>query len=195
MDDNYRDVVLLIGNAGAGKSTTGMILTTDCTELEVYSARRGLSYLIKDVNGTKIGASIVSKTIFPDLMINPENNVAFYDCPGFRDTRRNTSIDLVNTLFLQRITRHAKSVKILIIVNYNAVTVGGSRGEFLNLLESTLNLVRTVERFSDSIGMVATKVYSDMTDEEIVNEIQNFLTYDVKGAYRFYRILQTTIQL
>ena len=180
LDPNYRDVVLLIGNSGAGKTTIGLIVTTDCTTLESYKSYG--KYIIRDVRkdgnvGGKIGTNtIVSKTIFPELMVHPKNDVAFYDCPGFRDTRkRNASIEFANTLFYKKITDHARSLKVMMIVNHASLTPMATRDDFLNLLQSTLTLLKSTDKFTNSVGLVATKIGDRDDEEDIIDGIKQFM--------------------
>ena len=180
-DDNYRDLVILIGNSGAGKTTLGLMLTAP-NQLEAYYDDKADKMLIRDTKSDRIGVeAIKSKTIFPDLMINPENDVAFYDCPGFRDTRRrNAAIEFANTIFLKKITDHARTIKVVMVVNHYSVRRGGSREDFLNLFQSTLGLLKSIEKLKHSIALIATKVEVVRSPKRTVGVVANFLD-ELKG--------------
>ena len=151
-------------------------MTGDLDDLEAYYDDEADKILIRDKND-RIGSDFVkSKTIFPELMINPENNMAFYDCPGFRDTRRrNASIEFVNTIFLKKITDHARTIKVVMVVNYFSVRKGGTRDDFLNLLTSTLGLLRPIKKFENSVALIATKVEVVRSPQRTVNVIASYL--------------------
>ncbi|CAG7831494.1 unnamed protein product, partial [Allacma fusca] len=81
LSPQYTDLVLVVGNTGAGKTTITKFLTTDNSKLVSYKS--GHRFLIKDTDGhISTDSTIVSKTIFPQLLIDSETSTAFYDLPG-----------------------------------------------------------------------------------------------------------------
>ncbi|CAG7827476.1 unnamed protein product, partial [Allacma fusca] len=79
LEDEHKDVVLIIGNSGAGKTTLAKFLTGE--ELEAYEADS--RFLIKDAEGDiRNDPTSAHKSFFPDLLTDNTTNTSYYDLPG-----------------------------------------------------------------------------------------------------------------
>ncbi|GIY00530.1 uncharacterized protein CEXT_769441 [Caerostris extrusa] len=155
LSDKYKDVVLVLGNTGSGKSTFTQWLAGDNTKLISKEINEG-EFIIEDNN--RIGDSTLkSKTIFPELVVDEKTSTAYYDCPGFSDTR-SSSNDIVTTYFIKKVLDHAESVKLVFVISYPSVRKGVDRQDFTNLLRHVSDLVKDIDKFKTSIALVATKV-------------------------------------
>lgn len=180
LDDKYRNVTLLVGKTGTGKSTLTLFLTGDLADLEAVKKD---GYFIKYKYEGIIGTSTtVSQTIYPALHID-DINLAYYDCPGYDDTR-NTSIEIAATYFVKRVVDHATALKIVLVANYDSVHVAGSRADFASLVDHLRRFIKNFDRYKDSIALVATKVENQPTiidgamalvpDDEMIRDIAGF---------------------
>lgn len=180
-DDNFRDVTMFIGNTGTGKSTLTLFVTKDLADLE--SMKKGayyIKYKYEDVIGN---STTVSQTIYPKLYID-KSNLAYYDCPGYDDTR-NMSLKIAATYFVKRVVDHAASLKFVLVTNYDSVHVAGSRSEFSSLITHLQQFMKNITNYKDSIALVATKVANEPTvidgqmtlvpDDEVIRSIADFL--------------------
>ncbi|CAG7732785.1 unnamed protein product [Allacma fusca] len=168
----HKDIILVLGNTGAGKTTITKFIA-EVNELEAYDA--GDRYLVRDKQQKiSVDSTMISKTIFPDLIIDKATNNAFYDLPGFGDTR-NASVEIANAWFMKKVAGTAKRVKLLLVVNYESLLTGGTRTAFKTALEHVTELVKNPAKFKSSIGLVATKVESVRPPDTIINGIGIFL--------------------
>lgn len=181
LDDKCKDLVLVLGNTGAGKSTFTQWIAGDNKNLTAREVTEGTGEFIIEDNNRISTSTIKSKTIFPELVIDTETKTAYYDCPGFNDTR-SASYDIAATYFTKKVTDFAKSVKILFIVNYSSVRTGVDRRDFTNLLRHINDFVKDIEKFQNSISIVVTKVDNTyvnkgkllVEDNTVVTTIANF---------------------
>lgn len=187
-DDVVRveDVILIMGNTGCGKTTVTQILAEDLTRLHAVLSDSGKLFIIDDDN--KIGGpSTVSKTLMPELVIQKVNDssdgggTAFYDCPGFDDTR-GADVDIAANFFMHRVLKKVKRLKILFLVNYSSVKMGNERVDFDLLASHVSRFLRSLRRYRDSFALVVTKTpsYSEsgdyLEDDEIISGIVEFLS-------------------
>lgn len=181
--DNYRDIVLVLGNTGTGKSTLTRFITKKLSDLLVVDSYGEfiITYPAEDVIAN---TTTISKTIYPTLVFD-ETKVPFYDCPGYDDTR-NSSIEIATTYFIKRVVDHAKSIKFVLTANYESVHVGGHRTDFIHLVEHFYKFVKNISHYNESITLVATKVENQpvllpngtriiRSDEEMTSNIAHFL--------------------
>lgn len=127
----------------------------------------------------KIGnVTFQSRTIYPDLIID-DNNVHYYDCPGFSDTRT-TSIEIATTYFTKKAINFADRLKIVFVVNFNSMLRGtSSRNDFAQFVQHATEFLKNVSHYKSAIMLVASKVpvYAGQVggDEKMINKVRGFL--------------------
>ncbi|GFY45512.1 uncharacterized protein TNIN_165371 [Trichonephila inaurata madagascariensis] len=168
LSDQHKSVILILGNTGSGKSTFTQWLAGDNSKLIAVETNKGTGeFIIKDNN--RIGNSTIkSKTVFPELVIDPDTNSAYYDCPGFSDT--NTANDIATTYFIKKVIDYADSVKLVFLASHPSVRKGVDRLDFMKLMKHATDLVKDVAKFRNSIALVATKV-----DNQYVRQDKSFV--------------------
>ncbi|GFY38906.1 uncharacterized protein TNIN_126211 [Trichonephila inaurata madagascariensis] len=168
----------------SGKSTFIQWIAGDNTKLIANEVKEGTGeYIIED--NDRIGDSTInSKTIFPELVVEKKTNSAYYDCPGFNDTR-STNYDIATTYFIKKILNHAERVKMILIINHPSVKKCIDRQDFMSLIKHVTDLVKDCNKFKNSIAVVATKVDNHyikressfvlVEDDKIIEGIADFL--------------------
>jgi hypothetical protein len=139
--------------------------------------KSGEHVIIQDTAGHSVigRATTVSHTMYPEPFVDKANDVVYYDCPGFQDSRQATpSIEIANAIFLKWVAEHAESLKVLVAVNHFSVRTAADRNDFLETLTHLTNLFN-VTAFRGGIGLVVTKVEHYEPDENVVDYIADFL--------------------
>lgn len=122
----------------------------------------------------KIGnETLTSHTLIPDLFTD-ELDVAYYDCPGFEDTRK-PKFELTIAFFLQKLMTYADSFKLVFVAPYWSVRTGSDRSHFEKMVHNALTLIKNTGNYSNAIGLVVTKVESPLTDEKVIEDVIQFL--------------------
>ncbi|XP_065208845.1 uncharacterized protein LOC135837482 isoform X2 [Planococcus citri] len=169
-----KDIVLVLGNTGAGKSVfTRTIAGYDTT---LKSIAENLYFTIEnpyDENGGK--SFVTSSTIFPDQVQDNNTGIVYYDFPGFQDTR-GMAHDITTTYFIKKIVDSAERVKLLLLVNYTSFTNAGTRDDFTTLLSHIIKFVGNVEKYQGGLALIATKVLlPSQSDDEIISFVAKFI--------------------
>ncbi|KAF8789166.1 hypothetical protein HNY73_007130 [Argiope bruennichi] len=157
LHDHFKKVVLILGDTGNGKSKFTQWITGDGTKLIAKETEEDTGeYIIEDINGTA-SSTITSETVYPQLLVDTETNVPYYDCPGFNDTR-DSSNDIATTYFIKKIVDFAESVKLIFVINYPSVRKGVDRHNFMKLVKHAADFIKNIEKFKNSIALIITKV-------------------------------------
>lgn len=175
--NKYESITLVLGNTGSGKSTLTQLIAGNDKELEAKEKGNDSGeFVIEDMNGRISNSTIVSKTIFPELIVDygNTNGEPFYDCPGFNDNR-DTAHDIASTYFIKRVIDSAKAVKLVITVSYPSVKSGVNRDDFVLLLKHMTTLVRDVEKFRKGIAFIATKVDNIYKNGKLVSDAKKIV--------------------
>lgn len=155
----YRDVVLVLGNTGSGKSTfTHYVAGNNDNLISVRVGQNSGEYIISDTNNKiSVNTTVISKTTFPDVVVDDDTKNVFVDCPGFNDSR-NEAYDIAAAYFIKKVFNSVRNVKIVLVASYPSLRKGVNRNDFLQLLEHTTILIKNIEKYVDGIALVATKV-------------------------------------
>jgi tetratricopeptide (TPR) repeat protein len=130
-----KNVLLFIGNTGAGKSTTANYLAGCKMENQMLegSIAKVMVVVPPEQGGTipevmPIGHTKVSKTFMPHIETPPGvDQMTYCDCPGFLDNR-GAEINIANAVNIRAAIKQAASVKVLILINYFTLLADRGRG-------------------------------------------------------------------
>lgn len=169
-----KDVVVVIGKSGAGKSTFVQFFANSTNTLKSYCL---FGQCWVDDDSSNIGGGIISKTFLPNMVVH-DDATPFFDMPGFDDSR-NESIEIANSFFVQEAIKPSEKVKI-IILTLDRYFESSNRVDFLDLLKYTSVFVKEPLKFTGSISLIVNRVpYAD-TYEDVLGRavfyIQNVMT-------------------
>ncbi|XP_055847846.1 uncharacterized protein LOC129913287 [Episyrphus balteatus] len=171
---NHEEVVLVMGNTGAGKTT----LVSALVGRKIRATReRGYPEYVDDEG--KIGRGTSSKTLVPEAMIDGRNNVTYIDTSGFRDNR-NIEYEISSIYFQNILMNRVKKVKFVFVISYDSLKNSGNKNDFDDLLERIGEFIKNVTKFHDGIALVATKVENTYEQSDdggffLVNDNQSVL--------------------
>ncbi|CAH1406501.1 unnamed protein product [Nezara viridula] len=177
-----KDIVLLLGNTGSGKSTLTHYISGNAHKLLSQEVEEGTGeYVIVDQQDKISSAStIVSQTIYPDLVEDATTNTIYYDCPGFSDTR-SAAHEIAATYFIKKVIDSASAVKMVFVVSHHSVTRGADRQDFILMLQHATDFIKQMDKFKNSIALVVTKIENRyignklVSDEKVINTIGHYL--------------------
>ena len=168
-----KDLVLVIGNTGSGKSTVINYLLGNKMKAEFHKGKKVIVGMSQDeINYPKIGLSNLSETLYPMVYEDLFNNLIYCDCPGFGENR-GVSEEICGEISIEIAIKLANSIKaILIIINANELDA--KRGECLSQLNHRLlKLFKNFDEIIQSIFFVFTKVDdNDITSEHLIQQIE-----------------------
>lgn len=171
--------MVLIGVTGSGKSTLAKYLTQDPNLSAVVG--KGRQCIFNDKDGTIGIQTQTSMTTVPNAISDNKTGQMLIDCPGFEDTRKNPANDIAAAFFIRKVFEKAQRIKIVLVENHFALSFGKSRDSFLRTLEHVAQLIPSGIPFIGSFGLIATKVDSTDTDEDIIYAIREFVNDTLVG--------------
>ena len=139
-DPNANEAVIVIGDTGVGKSTI-LAFLYGC---QLYVRYDGLKPTLDCPNNpiVKIGHEKFSETSIPSKLVI--DNLAFYDCPGFRDNK-GEEYEISNSFFVQRLLDIYPKVKIVLMIDESHI----SQARADKLPRLTKNLLKAFKTFED----------------------------------------------
>ncbi|XWN35694.1 MAG: sister chromatid cohesion protein PDS5 [Roseivirga sp.] len=171
-----QEAVIVLGNTGAGKSTLVNYLT-GCTMTLKSPRELGLKGLDKIVvvqprheggdieELTPIGHKKESKTFIPQIETAPDGTT-YCDCPGFLDNR-GPEINIANAVNVRAALAQARSVKVIVLINYHSLRADRGRGlaDLIKMVTDMFGDVEKVRQHAPSLLFGISQVPLDMEVE------------------------------
>ena len=165
-----KEAIIVIGNTGAGKSTMVNYFAGCMMELKSPEdlGFEGIDDFVvvkpAEEGGTfdeimPIGHTKESKTFMPQIETAPGQRLTYCDCPGFLDNR-GAEINIANAVNVKNAIIKAKSVKIIILINYHSLKADRGRGlsDMLKICSNLFGQEKNLESCKDSLLLGVTQV-------------------------------------
>ncbi|CAL8075901.1 unnamed protein product [Orchesella dallaii] len=189
-EDLSKDVIIIVGITGSGKTTIANILGGQLNILKACKVQRRI--VILDDNNRIGEPSPISKTSVPMFYHCKYKNkiVVIVDAPGFGDNR-GPLVDIVAMTLVKRVTEKCARIKFLFVIPYSAVNSEFDRTHFPSLVEHSAKLIgNNFKNIQNSVGFVINMVHNysplsfneEITDDDVKTEIEEYLT-KCKGAF------------
>jgi energy-coupling factor transporter ATP-binding protein EcfA2 len=190
-----KDVLVVMGNKGAGKSTflnyllgCEMIQKTP-KELGITGVSKVVVVKAKSEGGCldevmAIGHAEVPKTVIPQIEIDHfDVTVAYCDCPGFLDDR-GAAINIASVVNIRRVLQSARSTKVLILINYHSVSSDRGQGlhDMLKICTQLFGSSSQLSHHKDSLLLGITRVPSD---EANLSDLREWLLENTSDVLTF----------
>lgn len=116
----------------------------------------------------KIGHEKYSETSIPTRAII--QNMAFYDCPGFRDNK-GEEYEISNSFFVQRLLDIYDKVKIVLMIDESHITE--SRADKLpRLTKNLLRSFRSFQEIMEGVILIINRADRDLDSADYCREIK-----------------------
>ena len=161
-----KDAIVVLGNTGAGKSTfINYLAGCELEEKRVRGRRHVLVVKDQSLEVAPIGHG-GSKTFMPHI-IEVAGRV-YCDCPGFSDNR-GAEINIANAVNMKQALSHAKSLRLVFLVDYRSLDVDRGNGfqDLIRTLTALLGSQATIIAHQQSILLGISRCPEDMTHEEL----------------------------
>ncbi|XP_031625107.1 uncharacterized protein LOC116341903 isoform X2 [Contarinia nasturtii] len=157
-DCENKNIILVMGNTGAGKTTLVSLMTKVKLISEETVSNSG-EFIISDEKHLISGISTTeSQTVIPNLMVHARSGAIYFDCPGYNDTR-GVANDISVSYFCRTLIEKSSSIKLVFVVSFSSVQNGsGHRHDFLNLVKHAITFIKDINKYADGIALIVTKV-------------------------------------
>ena len=166
---DHKELTVFIGNTGSGKSTMINYLY-GCKMQRIVPSALGINGLEKIVvvkpvstGGTvdeimPIGHLKQSMTFMPQIETD-KAGITYCDCPGFLDNR-GFEINTANAVNIKNVFIRAKSVKVVMLINYHSLLADRGRGlsDMIKISCSLFGSKENLIHYKDSIILGVTQV-------------------------------------
>ena len=184
-----KDTLIVVGSTGAGKSTFLNYLM-GCEMMLKDPEELGLDDLDDEVVVVRsrseggpldeimeIGHGKQSKTFLPHIESDPRqaSPYAYCDCPGFLDDR-GAEINIANAVNIRRLLQSAQCVRVVILINYDALKSARGRGirDILLICRQLFGHTEEPMRYQSSLLLGVTEAPMTMR----LDRLRSFLTKD-----------------
>lgn len=198
------EVILFMGDTGSGKSTLVNYLSGNKL-IAKKKERGGLenNKIVIDTinnNNVKINHTTVSETTVPNKWFDNNNNLVYWDCPGFGDTKGPIQ-DIANAFYIKKLFDSSNKLKLVIVVELGSLKNNKAKS-FVNLVNTLSNLFVNVTDYKNGLFMVVTKTNPKVCVQGVKDQIllilgeqENFLNKNQKEILTFLAGNESHIEL
>ena len=167
-----KDVIVVLGNTGSGKSTfVNYLAGCQLEEKWIEGQLEPVLEVLSTASGGErdevapIGHS-VSKTFIPQIVAVDRR--VYCDCPGFRDNR-GPEISIANAVNIKQALSQAQSLRMVVLVNYHSLLAdrANSFRESLSTLEDLLGSEAAISTYQESLLLGISKCPGGSTREQL----------------------------
>ena len=185
-----KDVIMLVGNTGSGKSSTILFLSgvkmhrvrvqidesgASVNHFEpVSELSEELKSFVTSPHAQSETRSINSVSVDLSQVLDGANgSVVLCDTPGFGDTA-GAEVDITNGIGIVRGVQRSRCAKLVVILNGRSM---GDRAESVKaLLKTLITLIPSIDEHLESVAYVYTKVSEDDADQLYPRMLDAFKT-------------------
>jgi len=157
-----KEIVLFVGNTGAGKTTTINYLLGSRM---IVKERFGMS-VVEPLEGSlkaDVGHGATAMTLYPKVYENTDAPLCYCDCPGFSDTS-GPEESICTAIIIKRLVSEARTAKIVVVMR--DTELHWNRGTlFMNLLSMLSDLFPAESELP--VMFVMNKTNPSMTEHRI----------------------------
>jgi hypothetical protein len=147
--------VLILGTTGSGKSTLVHGLSDKKLIAEAGTGSYRIKVLDEMLPGFTIGHQLDSATTIPVSWYDRSANLAYWDCPGFMDSRGERQ-EIVNAFSIDQIFSPPSRIKVLLAIQESDFE--GARGmKVMRKFEKVISLLPNPEQLKQALSVVVTK--------------------------------------
>lgn len=160
-----KNVHLVIGNRGAGKSTiVNYLLKYPLKKIKLRGCAVGADAVDNaKPPPAKINNSSITMTLYPACYTDPHNNYTYVECPGLNEKYVNIEAHVCASLSIKSMVHNSKSVRsIIAVIDWNSIETGRHPGGFKEIAHILGMLLKPTFDPSRSIVFVFTK--ADLRD-------------------------------
>jgi len=165
-----KDVVLVLGDCTAGKST----IINRFLGCQMEKRRRGAipqAYPLGRVHA-KMGKGISATTLFPEAFQDSYSPFVYCDCPGFLDDRGEV-MGILGTISTQLAVKKAKSIKaVMVVIDAGSFRLGAAKA-FKNLAK-TLGTVLE-DRIGNSPILFVVNKGEDLKTDDVIETVEELI--------------------
>lgn len=186
IDDDYKDVVVLVGVGGSGKGTLTQFITGDNSKMVANKLPNGQFAIKTNYDQSKPGPA--SNITFPELVVHKETNTAYYDCPSFGNTKP-IAYDIGTSYLIRKVIDTSAGVKVVLVASASAFRPGNDMTEFMTIMQHVTRFINNTSGMCPGIGLVVTKVDNVMEnvngdnilvpDDKVIEGLANVLNDNI----------------
>lgn len=179
-----QELVVFIGNTGAGKSTlVNYLYGCDMEVIDCEQTLEGRAIAVKPRSkGGKydpvmeIGHTKKSKTFMPQIEKGPTQDMIYCDCPGFLENR-GFEINIANAVNIRKALTQAKSIKVLMLINYHSLRADRARGlrEMIKIACDLFGSKENLVKYKDSLLLGVTQIDRGVDEPIPLNRLKNWV--------------------
>jgi len=196
-----KDVVALLGNSNAGKSTTTFYIAGSEMKQTLINGKIphifADKYFYKELDDIKTSYKALSETRYvvafqinyDDLKLKEKGSIYIADLPGLFENR-DIETEISNNLGVTRFLKACKTLKILYVLNYKDMVANNCQG-VRDLIHVIISLVGSVDDSIDKFLFAINKANKNEFEElkERIMKLEGQLTEDEQNDQPFQRAL------